>query len=287
MMLRYSLLALLLSGCNLLNHFQPSPTLIPTTPTATITPVPTETATPIPTVTNTTKPTLTPTPAFTTISAGTVNVPILLYHHVSPEIHCSRYNIDPEKFEQQVKWLFDNGYSTINVTTLANLIQVGGQIPLRPVVITFDDGNLDVYKYAYPILQKYGFTATMYMVDQYINGSNMVSNEQLIELLINGWEIGSHSNTHMNLTAEGANLDFEIRQSKLDLEEKLGVPVASFAYPFGAITENVINKTVQAGYSSAVGLGSSISHSMSSLFYLSRIEIKNDYDMATFATLLP
>jgi len=214
----------------------------------------------------------------------------LLYHHVSTnsDTQDSRYNIPPEKFEEQIKWLFDNGYQTINISDLANLIYNGGEIPQRPVVITFDDGNIDNYSNALPILKKYGFVATFYIVETYINGAEMISTDQVKELIQNGWEIGSHSSTHPHLPNISEDLlAGEIRMSKLGLEEKLGVPVNSFAYPFGEINDNIIRLTSSYGYKSAVGLGNTSTHSMQSIFYLSRIEIENDFSMETFISKLP
>ncbi len=281
---------LLLTGCGNgqagFAFFKPTATSTPTgTSTPTITPTltatSTATATPTPTVTPT------PTPAFVVVEKGNITVPILLYHHIDSALDGSRYNVDPSTFEEQVKWLFDNHYTTINVSEVANLIENGGEMPLRPVVITFDDGNLDIYKDAYPILKKYGFTATFYIVDGYINGKDMISTDQIKELIANGWEIGSHSKHHIDLTSEGADLETEIRLSKVNMEERLGVPINSFAYPFGQVNENVINKTIRSGYTSAVGLGERYTHGIRDVFYLIRMEIQGDYTMEKFISLLP
>jgi len=257
-----------------------TPTETPTA-TATNTPTLTPTATATPTITPT------PTPAFVTVEKGRVTVPILLYHHITSTLDGSRYNVDPAVFEEQVKWLYDNHYTTITVSEVASLILNGGQMPLRPVVITFDDGNLDIYENAYPILQKYGFNATFYIVDRYINGKDMISTAQVKELIAQGWEIGSHSKSHVDLTSDGADLETEIRLSKLDMEDRLGVTINSFAYPFGQVNENVISKTIRSGYTSAVGLGEQITHGYNDVFYLNRIEIQADYNMEKFISLLP
>ncbi len=262
----------------------------PLPPTVTATILPTATITTTPTITPTIAPTATVTPSKNTIPAGSVTAPILLYHHVSTnfETQNSRYNIPPEKFEEQIKWLFDNGYQTITISQLTHLIYYGGEIPQRPVVITFDDGNIDNYEYALPILKKYGFVATFYVVETYVNGADMISTDQVKELIQEGWEIGSHSKTHPHLPAISEELlPAEIRLSKLNLEEKLGVPINSFAYPFGEINDNIIRLTSSYGYKSAVGLGESVKHSTNSIFYLSRIEIENDFPMDKFISLLP
>lgn len=275
-------------GSSPLSFLRPSETPLPPTATATLAPTATVTATP--TITPTLAPTATSTPSRVTIPAGSVTAPILLYHRVSTDSDKldSQYNIPPEKFEEQMQWLFDNGYQTITVSDLANLIYNGGEIPQRPVVITFDDGNLDMYKNVFPILKKYGYVATFYVVESYINGEDMVSTDQLKELIQNGWEIGSHSKTHAHLPGiSEEQLPDEIRMSKLNLEEKLGVTINSFAYPFGEINDNIIRLTVNFGYKSAVGLGESVTHSLNSIFYLFRIEIKNYLSMEEFIAFFP
>jgi peptidoglycan/xylan/chitin deacetylase (PgdA/CDA1 family) len=261
-----------------------TPTLLPTnTPTITLTPTPS----PTPTIAPTATATLTPTPAFITVKAGNVVVPILLYHHITSEIDGSRYNVQPAIFDQQMKWLSDNNYKTISITQLATLILNGGELPLRPVVITFDDGNKDIYQNAYPILQKYNFIATFYIVNQYINGENMITADQLQELISQGWEIGSHSDHHSDLTSENADLDTEVRLAKIALEKKLGVKIYTFAYPFGTANEAVVNKVYKAGFTSAAGLGESITHGRNNIYYLNRIEIQNEYSMEKFIQLMP
>lgn len=287
------LASLFLSACSsssVFGLFQPSetPTLTPTltpTMTPTHTSPPTSTATPTPTNTPTITPT--PTPVIVTVEAGMQEVPILLYHHVAENLPYNPYNMEPADFDAQMKWLHDNGYQTINVNDLAVLIRQGGQIPLRPVIITFDDGNLDIYQNAYPILKQYGFSATFFVVSQYINGAGMVSSDQLKELIANGWEIGSHSSSHKDLTEQGVDLVREIRGSKEDMEYWLGVPIRTFAYPFGKIDDNILNMTFNADYDSAVGLGLSYQHDRSTIYYLSRIEVPYGTTLEKFISVFP
>ena len=245
------------------------------TPTATMTPEPTHT----PTITST------PTPAVMTIAAGAVEVPILMYHHVIEKSGYSLYNILPEVFDQQMAWLHENGYQTINVSDLARLIREGGEIPLKPVIITIDDGNQDIYDNAFPILEKYGFSATFYVVTTYVGGKDMVTAEQLIDLHNKGWEIGVHSYTHEDLTAADVDLNREIGFAKSEMERKLGFPVNTFAYPFGQINPRVVQKTYEAGFGSAVGLGSSIIHDKDTIYYLSRIEVSSQMSFDAFTAV--
>ncbi len=284
-----SFLAIALAGCQAASSLFVKPTETPLPPTATATLAPTTTVTCTPTITPTPTPQPTATPVLLTIPAGTIQAPILLYHHVtdSADKLDSRYNVSPAVFEEQMKWLYNNGYQTISVTRLAELVRAGGQVPERPVVITFDDGNLDVFEYAFPAMQKYGFAGTFYIVENYLDSQEMISTDQVQQLIQSGWEIGLHSRTHANLTGAGVDLADEIRLAKLDMEEKLGIAVNSFAYPFGAINPDVIRLTASYGFTSAVGLGVSTNHSLNTIYYLDRIEIQNDYDMTKFISLMP
>jgi peptidoglycan/xylan/chitin deacetylase (PgdA/CDA1 family) len=277
-----------LTGCtnsSVSGWLKPTSTALPPTLTPTLAATSTlaPTATPQPTATITP----TATPQLRTIPAGEVEAPILLFHHIVTDGQPGNYDVTADKFEEQMQWLFDHGYQTITATQLANLIRYGGDIPERPVVITFDDGNLDNFKNAYPILKKFGFAATFYVVESYINGQDMVTTDQLKELIQNGWEIGCHSHSHKDLTAPGVDLELEIRRAKLNMEDKLGVEVNSFAFPFGKANKDVWRLTSAYQFTSAMGLGSSYVHNSNTLYYLSRIEIKNDYSMEKFISLLP
>lgn len=254
-------------------------------PTATSVP-PTETQTPLPT--ETPLPTFTPTPELVQVSAGQeLTVPILLYHHINDEVPGNRYIVSISVFDEQMKWLCDHHYQTITISQLADLILFGGSMPQRPVVITFDDGNGDIVTNALPILQKYGFVATSYLIVRWIDAPNYITSDQVSILSNAGWEIGSHTMSHVDLTQNENNLDYEVRQSLLRLNEDYGLKVKSFAYPFGVIDTNVVNFTSRAGYSAAVGLGTSIKQGLYDLYYLSRMEVRQEYSMDQFIAMMP
>ncbi|NPV85627.1 MAG: polysaccharide deacetylase family protein [Anaerolineae bacterium] len=212
--------------------------------------------------------------------------PILLYHHIA-EGEDSRYYVSPARFEQQMSLLYSLGYTTIPVSRLVEAMHDDTVIlPARPLVVTFDDGNLDVYQTAYPIMQKYAFTATMYLVGKYLNSEGFVSTDQMREMIAAGWEIGSHSMSHVKLF-EAQSLSDEILESRLFLEEKIDTPVYSFAYPFGIYDAMLAEKVKSYGYRAGLGLGTSSEHTLESLFYLSRIEIKQDTHLYEFNASLP
>ncbi|HPS42685.1 MAG TPA: polysaccharide deacetylase family protein [Anaerolineaceae bacterium] len=269
--------------------FQPEPTSTPLPATSTAPNTPTPPPTPRPTRTQfSTHTAVPPTEVMATkvVKAGDKLVPILLYHHVSSEISNSQYSIDPASFKEQMKWLKKHGYATITVSELARLIRNGGAMPKRPVIITFDDGYVDVYKNAFPVLRKLGFVATFYIIANTVDTPGNLSSEELKRLADAGWEIGSHSMTHSDLN-QSYNLEYEIVESKQLLEFSLGFPITSFCYPYGLAAPSVINYTINAGYQAAVGLGSNFEHSLDTLYYLNRYEIQNWFGLDEFIKYLP
>lgn len=263
------------------------------TPTVTATPPPTSTPSPSPTVTQTAtitltpEPSLTPTPTWAWNEPGEVIAPILLYHHISDDNPTSRYYVSPADFEWQMRSLKEWGYTPITISLLVEALLTGAELPPRPIVITFDDGHLNVYENAFPLMQELGFVGVMYVVSNWLEANTFVHADHLQEMVAAGWEVGSHSMTHVDLTQNHDRIHPEVRTSMLDIQDAVGAPVQTFAYPFGYIDPYVVNKTVNYGYEAAVGLGSSWDHTLDSRYYLSRIEIQNGIDQQTFASLLP
>ncbi len=251
------------------------------TPTATNTPLPTDTPTP----TETPLPTDTPEPVY--IPGGQLSAPILLYHHISEDGIGNRYFVTPEVFRAQLQALRDWGYTSVTVSQLVDVLINGGVLPPRPVAITFDDGNVDIYENAFPIMQEMGFVGTFYIVGNRLESKYFVTADQLIEMVNAGWEIGDHGMSHIDLTADHSTIGYEVATSRSFLEDTLGVTINTIAYPYGVTDEFVTNKVAEYGYQAAMGLGLSWKHSWGTLFYMTRIEVRSDYDMSKFASLLP
>lgn len=234
-------------------------------------------------------PTPIPTEAWIVQGPGDVTVPILLYHRIDTSPINSRYYVPPEKFEAQMKLLHDWGYTSITASMLIEAITEGAELPPRPFLLTIDDGNLDNYTNAFPIMKKYGFTGTLYLVGNYIGAENYMSVEQVLEMHNAGWEVGSHSLNHLDLTKIGSDrARDEVIRSKKVLEEMLGIPVLTFAYPFGAYNAAAMDYVKTAGYSGAMGAsGYTPSQGLWNLYYLQRVEIKGSEDAKTFVRFLP
>ena len=261
-----------------------SATLQPTFPsTGTFTPHPSETQPPTLTFTQTN----TPIPQWFLQGPGDLVVPILLYHHIGLSPSNSPYYVSAYDFEQQMHLLHEWGYQTISVELLVRAIREGAELPPKPIILTFDDGSVTVHTTAFPIMQKYNFTGTVYIVLNFIGITNYMDEEQIRELYNAGWEIGSHSTSHVSLTERLDRQRDEIVDSRHKLQNRLGLPVLTFAYPFGAYNEDSVHFAQFAGYIAAMGLGDSSLQGTKNLYYLYRMDVTSRTGLQDFAASLP
>lgn len=258
-------------------------------PTATPTLTPEPTATPLP-PTATLAPTPVPTAAWSFHPAGPVKAPILLYNMVAASAEDdpnyqweSNFNIAPEDFRLQMLTLKEAGYTAVPVSLIIKAIREGADLPPKPVAITFDIGRVSIYTKAFPILEEMGFIGNAFIPSNYLNGKGMLSTAQAKELIAAGWEVGSNGMNHTDLTTY-QNLGDEISNSRLALQEKLGVPITTFAY-VGIPDEQIVGRVIEWGYSGAVGLLRTSEHPAP--FYLGRYEMTNEISLEDFAAFLP
>jgi peptidoglycan/xylan/chitin deacetylase (PgdA/CDA1 family) len=275
------LLMISASACTAIPYASPSPT--PTVPTATLEPTSTFTPTMVP---PTATPTITPTATWVWQPAGQVTCPILLYHHVADITPPAWYYISPADFEAEMNLLRDGGYTPIPISLLIQAITQGANLPPRPVVITFDDGNEDIFTNAFPIMQRLGFQGVLYIVSSRLGSQNYLGIPEISQMVSTGWEVGDHSRTHLNLVDNPGLLWDEAVQSRMDLKAALNLPIDTFAYPFGAATESTMGKVSRYGYKAAVGLGISPIQGPFNLFYLNRIVLDYRIDLNKFNSLI-
>lgn len=180
------------------------------------------------------------------------NFVVFMYHHIQPALDCKEcedlsFTITPEIFEKQVQYLLSKGYNFIGLEDLSS------STCKKPVMLTFDDGYLDNYKYVFPILKKYKIKAAIFLIAGQI-GKNpeLMTWEQVYEMQKSGLvSFGSHGLNHKNIRRMEEPLALqELKESKKLLEEKLGHPVQAFCYPFGAggTDKRVRNLVLKSGY---------------------------------------
>jgi len=178
------------------------------------------------------------------------SIPILLYHRVGSETDA--LTITTERFQRDMATLSEDGYNTLTLDQLGQYLQGNSNqsLPKKPIMITFDDGYLDNYTNAFPILQKYSMKASFYIITGMVGQNNRLTASQIREMETAGMTFGSHTITHRplaELNTEEATT--ELTKSKLDLEEILGKSVKFIAYPCGSYTAETIKIAHEAGYS--------------------------------------
>jgi peptidoglycan/xylan/chitin deacetylase (PgdA/CDA1 family) len=190
-------------------------------------------------------------------------VPILAYHRFGDD--CEGPLCLPTRvFDQQMKYLKDNGYRAVSCSDLLAFLEYRKALPEKAVVITLDDGYRSAYEIAYPILKKYGFTATLFIYTDFIGASrNAMTWARLREMKAHGFEVGGHTMSHADLTkqrkGEGAQaykarIERELRVSKQIIDRKLGQNTIFLAFPYGRYDETILSMCERFGYKMAVSV---------------------------------
>lgn len=184
-------------------------------------------------------------------------VPVLNYHHFLEDCD-SPLCIPTAVFDQHMKYLKDYGYRTVTMEDLQGFLQYRQALPKRSLIITIDDGYRSAYDVAYPILKRYGFTATFFIYTDYVAVSEKaITWDQLKEMSADGFQIGSHTLSHSDLTMkkEGekeedylTRIEKELIGSKKIIDTKLTQDTMAIAFPFGRYDENILSLAEQAGY---------------------------------------
>lgn len=204
-----------------------------------------------------------------------LTVPILMYHKT------------PADFETQLQHLRQKGYTTITLNRLVGALKAGASLPSKPVILTFDDGFSDQLR-AFELLKQYNMKATFYIMpgggaSDWCIGANRQAGKPCGDAYLN-WEeikmldasgvvaIESHTQDHADLSALGQEqLNFQLIQSKQEIESHLGRKVHHLAYPYGSFNNDSIATTQSAGYLSAVTTRPGTTHTIASLYTLDRV----------------
>ncbi|MBS5822669.1 MAG: polysaccharide deacetylase family protein, partial [Clostridium argentinense] len=213
---------------------------------------------------------------------NSVGVPILYYHSIQKNGE-NELMMNPELFRSQIQWLKDNNYTSLTLEELYNYIKFNTPVPEKSVVITLDDGYVDNYTNAMPIINEFDFDATIFMVSDFINNPNFLTENQLKELEKNKITIESHTVNHLNL----ANISREkqkeeLEESKKHLGSLLNKSVDYIAYPYGSYTDDTKDIAVETGYKMGFSTNSGWASGNSDLFSIPRVYMSDFYDMNEF-----
>lgn len=183
--------------------------------------------------------------------------PVLMYHAI-----CSREGkenwpdsliLNPALFEQHMKYLKEQGYQIVALEELAKRLEEGANVE-KCVALTFDDGYLDNYTIAIPIMKKYDAKGTFFVINQDINKPDKMGDKEILGLLAEGMELGSHTTSHAPLAKiDPKFLAWELSTSRFYLKKNYNrYIVRSLAYPNGGYNDNVIAKAQEYGFYRAV-----------------------------------
>jgi peptidoglycan/xylan/chitin deacetylase (PgdA/CDA1 family) len=222
-------------------------------------------------------------------------VPILMYHYirinpVATDKLGFGLSVTPDDFAAQMTYLHDAGAHTVTLAQVMSALDGGPALPPRPVVLTFDDGHDDFATQAVPIMRRYGFVGTDYVVPGFLGHTSYMTSAQVQQVDALGMVVGAHTVHHVALaTVPPAVAAAEIDGSKQLLEQLLGHPVLDFAYPYGSYDPAVVALAKAAGFRDAVTTYSGDVQYAASPYVLGRFKVGGGENIATFAgqALLP
>jgi peptidoglycan/xylan/chitin deacetylase (PgdA/CDA1 family) len=214
---------------------------------------------------------------------SSLRVPIITYHAIGEK--GAPLWTPVEVFDEHLRTLSECGWRTITLGELIAKIKTGTNLKEKTCVLTFDDGYESVYSLALPRLQRYKFTATVFLITEYCGKTNQwpgqpdtVPNErvltwdQIAELSKHGIEFGAHTKNHTSLTMLTPDkLVEELAGSRDSIERHTGKPCRVFAYPYGDYSSSVLN-FVRRYFDAAVGTNLGLVDDTSSLYMLPRID---------------
>jgi len=221
-------------------------------------------------------------------------VPILMYHrvdYVKPTTPAATkaLTVSPEDFRHQMAWLKRHGYHTITQRSLFNALMCGSHLRRKPIVVTFDDGYRDVYRYATPVIERFGMRAISYVITERISGEDpsFLTWKQVRRFEGRGVEFGSHTVSHASLTSlSDVGALEELVNSRKKLERKLDHRVPWLAYPYGDYDGRIEALARKAGYKLAVTTDWGSLQSASRPFALKRLRVLDSTGVSGLAAML-
>ena len=183
-------------------------------------------------------------------------VPILSYHNVPLTTEKpSAYFISEAQFEAQVKYLKENGYSSVLPDDLYNHYTVGKPLPSKPIMFTFDDTRKEHYKAVMPILEKYGYKGAFFIMTVAIGKKNYMTSDEIKIISDRGHCVGHHTYDHQNLKKlPQAEWIKQIDKPREKLEKITGKKIDYLAYPFGLCNEYSVKEIKKRGFKGAFQL---------------------------------
>ena len=220
-------------------------------------------------------------------------IPVLMYHHIADlDDDASQgqrdWTVSPAALQEQLTYLVENNYESLSPGELLGYLCDGEPLPLRPVMITIDDGYQEIYDNARPLFAATSLRPVLFIVPGYVEYGAYMDWDTLGELVEQGFLVGSHSYDHSDLRQENdADLAWQIADSKETLEEHLPVRIDAFCYPMGSFDGRTLEVLAANHYTTAFSLNpTNFQHPEDSLF-IGRRRVSYETTLDEFIELLP
>jgi peptidoglycan/xylan/chitin deacetylase (PgdA/CDA1 family) len=212
-------------------------------------------------------------------------VAILMYHHISPVRKGSPLlYVSPAQLATQLAYLQSHGYHVVTLQQLYDAWMNEGSLPAQPVVLSFDDGYPDQYRYAAPLLRHFGDPAVLNLIVHNLGGA--FTQAMVARMIAWGWELDSHTISHRDLARlSPGQLRYELAGSRNRLRRSFGVAVNFFCYPGGVHDAKVVAAVRTAGYLAATSIQYGLADP-AELFSLPRIVVYWGESQSRFAARL-
>ncbi len=199
-------------------------------------------------------------------------LPVLMYHHVGPPQPDSEpaLFVSAARFEAHIRFLVRRGYKGVRPSDWLSWVRDAEPLPAKSVLVTFDDAIAELYEHAFPVLERYGFNAVVFVPTNCVGKGNLwnyplgykwrpcLTAEQIQYWSMKGVDFGAHTRNHPDLTQlEEPELQDEVAGSRSDLEKIIRSPVTSFAYPYGlhnAAAAACVQQNLDLGFTTDEGV---------------------------------
>ena len=213
-------------------------------------------------------------------------IPVLYYHSVNDSVD-NEVTISPSLLKKELEYIKNQGYTTLSLKEVENYILTNQPIPEKSILITFDDGYMDNYYNAYPILKELNMKATIFCITSELDGSYYLSEDAIKEMSKNNIDIESHTLNHPHLNSLTYDEQLkELTESKAKLENITGNKITAIAFPFGDYNEDSIKAAKNSGYTLAFTTNKGFASRDNNPLELDRIYVSSYYDMDTFISNL-
>src|SRR5687767_10681597 len=217
-------------------------------------------------------------------------VPVLMYHRICDLTPDERANeltrdltVSPAAFEEQIRHLHENGFSFLLASEVESAVKLGKPLPAKAICLTMDDGYKDNFERAFPILQRYGIPATIFLVTSTVDTARHLSWDEVNIMHREKVGFGSHTVHHYDLPGLSVNqLDYELRESRRVIESKLLERISAIAYPSGRYNDTVVQRARLAGYEAGWKKGGGPVQPGAEMFLLPRVRVNGSTTLKDF-----